>query len=199
MANNYYSYQYETSPRKLSPEYNSPKKNKAINSSKKKIQQKKKDSSKKITKTTKSSGKAKENSKNKDNLKEQKKLNGKLKFSIGCKTVLIFAALFFVLFRESQINESFSKIQSLKAEITAIQKENDQLEINIQNGINLNTIEQAAKERLGMQKLTPKQTIRITLPKKDYVEHVTEEVIIEEEQNWFESFSGKIKSFFNKN
>jgi len=43
-----------------------------------------------------------------------------------------------------------------------------------------------------MQKLTNKQTVYISLPKKDYVEAATEEVIIEEETNWFENIINKI-------
>jgi len=40
--------------------------------------------------------------------------------------------------------------------------------------------------------LTNKQTIYIALPKKDYVESATEEVIKEEEKNWFEQIINKI-------
>ena len=54
------------------------------------------------------------------------------------------------------------------------------------------TDEKQAKEKLGMQKLTNKQTVYITLPKKDYVEPATEEVIKETEKNWFEKFIDKI-------
>ena len=96
----------------------------------------------------------------------------------------------------SKISEAFSQIQSLKAEITEIQKENDQLEINIQNNINLNNIEQAAKELLGMQKLSNKQTFYISLPKKDFVEARTEKVIIEEQTNFLDSIIKKVKNIF---
>ena len=47
------------------------------------------------------------------------------------------------------------------------------------NGLNLNNLEQEAKEQLGMQKLNSKQTIYMTLPKNDYIEPAAEEVIIE--------------------
>ena len=68
-----------------------------------------------------------------------------------------------------------------------MQKENEQLKVNIENSLNLNNIEKAAKEELGMQKLTNKQTVYVTVYlKKDYVESATEKVVIEEEQNWFE-------------
>ncbi len=177
MAGRNYSYQYETSPKKLKPEYDSNKKMKP--------QYKKKTTAKKNKKSTTSKKKQEE-------MKKQKKALAKAKFGIIWKSVLLFAILFLVLFRNSEISESFSKIQSLKAEITAIQKENDQLEISIQNSLNINNIEKEAKELLGMQKLTNKQTIYINLPKKDYVEHRAEEVSIKEEKNFFKNIIDKI-------
>ena len=80
----------------------------------------------------------------------------------------------------------------MKKELSALQKENEQLEVNIENSLNLNNIEKQAKEKLGMQKLTNKQTVYVTLPKKDYVEPATEEVVKETEKNWFEKFVDKI-------
>lgn len=50
-----------------------------------------------------------------------------------------------------------------------------------------------------MQKLTSKQTVYISLPKEDYVEHSTEEVIITEEKSWFDSLIDNIKNIFVKN
>ena len=77
-------------------------------------------------------------------------------------------------------------MQDKKKELATLQKENEQLEINIENSLNLSNIEKEAKEKLGMDKLTNKQTVYISLPKKDYVESATEKVIIEEDKNWFE-------------
>lgn len=104
----------------------------------------------------------------------------------------IFILLLTVSYRNSQINEKFSQVQKLKRELSSIQKENEQAKVNIENSLNLNTIEKLAKEKLGMQKLTNRQTIYITLPKRDYVEAATEEVVIEKEQNWFEKLVDKI-------
>ena len=47
-------------------------------------------------------------------------------------------------------------------------------------------IEKAAKENSGMKKLDSTQKRYVNLPKKDYVEPASEQVIIEEEKNWFE-------------
>ncbi len=104
----------------------------------------------------------------------------------------IFIVLLTISYRNSQINEKFSTIQSLKKELSSIEKENEQTKVAIENSLNLNTIEKLAKEKLGMQKLTNRQTVYINLPKKDYVEAPTEEVVIEKEQNWFQKLIGKI-------
>lgn len=104
----------------------------------------------------------------------------------------IFISLLTISYRNSQINEKFSEVQSLKRELSSLQKEDEQLNVSIENSLNLNTIEKLAKEKLGMQKLTSKQTIYITLPKRDYVEPANEEIIVEKEKNWFEKFVDKI-------
>ena len=120
--------------------------------------------------------------------KKQKKKQVKMTVLV----IAIFAILLTISYRNSQINEKFGQMQNLKKELSAIQKENEQLEVSIQNSLNYNTIEKLAKEKLGMQKLTNKQTIYIALPKKDYVESATEEVVKEEEKNWFEQIINKI-------
>lgn len=124
--------------------------------------------------------------------KEQKKRQIKLTLVV----VGIFVLLLTISYRNSQINEKFNEVQTLKKELASLQKENEQLEVTIQNSLNLNTIEKLAKEKLGMQKLTNKQTVYISLPKKDYVESASEKVVIEEEKNWFEQLIDKIFNNF---
>ena len=123
--------------------------------------------------------------------KAQKRKQTKLTLVV----IAIFALLLTISYRNSQINEKFTQVQSQKKELASLQKENEQLKVNIANGLNLNTIEKIAKEKLGMQKLTNKQTLYVSLPKKDYVESASEKVFIEKEQNWFKNFVNKI---FNK-
>lgn len=123
--------------------------------------------------------------------KAQKRRQVKLTLTV----IAIFALLLTISYRNSQINEKFTQVQSQKKELASLQKENEQLKVNIANGLNLNNIEKLAKEKLGMQKLTNKQTLYVSLPKKDYVESASEKVVIEKEQNWFENFVNKI---FNK-
>ena len=163
-------YEYGTSPRKLEPEYKREKKqSQNKNNRKLKVVEPVKRQEIKVSK------------------QEKKK---------RLKLISIIAVMFIVLltisYRNSQINESFNEIQNLKKDLAALEKENEQLKVNIENSLNLNNIEQAAKEKLGMQKLNNKQTVYVTLPKKDYVESATEEVIIEEETNWFQKFVNKL-------
>ena len=161
-------YQYTTSPRKLEPDYNKKQKKKRQNL---KVVEDVKRQDIKVS-------------------KEQKKQRKRITMLI----VIVFAVFLTVSYRNSQINERFSEVQNLKKELSSIQKENEQLKVNIENSLNLKYIEQTAKEKLGMQKLTNRDTVYINLPKKDYTESASEKVVVEEE-NWFQKIINKI---FNK-
>lgn len=114
------------------------------------------------------------------------------------KMTLTVAVLFLLLLtiscRNSQIDRQFNQIQDQKKQLASLQKENEQLKVSIENSLNLNNVEKVAKEELGMQKLSSKQTVYVTLPKKDYVESASEKVVIEEEKSWWEELADK---FFN--
>ena len=87
-------YQYETSPRKLQPSYK-PKKKTNVHIVKEK------NPSKKVSSF-------------------ERKKQIKMTFSI----IAIFAILLTISYRNSQINEKFNHVQSLKREISTLQKEN---------------------------------------------------------------------------
>lgn len=152
---NYDMYDYGTSPRKLQPEYtpNRQKKNKNI------PQQRQQNKENKQNKA-----------KQKEKQKEKKKLKNKQQRKIIAYIVIGFSILFVISYRNSKIDEQFSDIQKQKANLVTLQKENEQLQVNIENGSNLNSLEQSAKELLGMQKLTSKQSVYVSLPKVDYIE-----------------------------
>lgn len=164
-------YQYETSPRKLEPL----------------IEPEKNPYSKKKSSTLK-----KQKQKNAQIKKRQIKSKIKLVIYIAA----IFSVLFVISYRNSLINESFNKNEKLKTTLAVKQKENEQLQVNIENNLNLNNIEKIAREKLGMQKLDSSQKVYVSLPKKDYVEPAVEEVKIDNENenmSWFE----KIINFFS--
>ena len=166
MANYRYNrYQYETSPRKLEPEYEpikipySKKKSTAIKKKQEKVQPKR-------------------------HIKDQIKTV----IYIG----LIFASFVVISYRNSLINESFNENEKLKSNLAAIQKENEQLKVNLENSLNLSNIEKMAEKKLGMQKLDNSQKVYVSLDKQDYVEPASEEVVIGEEKSWIEQLLDKL-------
>ena len=156
------SYQYETSPRKLQPEY-TPMKNPK--------QQKKKSTAKKVEKVEIS-----------NEARNRIVKRAEIVFAVAVG----FAILFAMSYQNSLISETFSKKESLKSELGAIEKENEQLKVNIEKSLNLNNVEQMAREKLGMQKLTNDQKVYISLPKKDYVESSKETYNLDDDKNIFE-------------
>lgn len=164
-------YQYGTSPRKLEPDYTRKDKQK----SKRKQLRVVEDLPRKQVKIS----------------KEQKQRQLKMTVLV----VGLFLALLTISCRNSQIDKQFNQIQDQKKQLAALQKENEQLKVSIENSVNISNIEKIAKEELGMQKLSSKQTVYIALPKKDYVESASEKVVIEENKNWFKKIADKIFKF----
>lgn len=164
----YNRYQYETSPRKIETEY--------------------KQNTKKYSKNSTAP-------KNKPSSKAaiiRKRDQAKLVIAL----VTVFATIFAISYRNSQIDEAFSKNEEMKQAYLAIEKENDQMKVDIENSLNFNNVEQEAKEKLGMQKLSNKQTVYVNLPKKDYIQPATESVIIEKNEGLFDKIINKIKNVF---
>lgn len=173
MPRNFNKYQYETSPRKLEPEY-APKKNtyKGKKSTARKPEEKIKKVSKKQIK------------------EEQKKQRKTIAY-----LVLGFGILFAMCYQNAQIDENFEKMKDLKKELASVEKENSQLELAIESNLNLSNVEQQAKELLGMQKLTSKQIVYVNLDKDDYIEPAAESVNIAEE-SIFQKAVNLVKGLF---
>lgn len=152
-------YEYDTSPRKLKPEYEEN-----INEIKK------------INKTTKTKVKSKKS------VEYSKK---KAKYII--EIALAFVILLTISYRYSLINTKFNEKENLKSELAEIQKQNAQLQLNIEKGTNINNVEQQAKEKLGMKKLDNNQKVYISIPKEDYVESGVEAVETSEQETWWQA------------
>ena len=168
----YNKYQYETSPRKLESDYNTKQNRKPYKLT---APQKKK-----VEKTV---------------LKQvviRKRDRAKLVVALAA----VFAAVFTVCYRNSKIDEAFSKNEELKQSYLATEKENEQIKVEIENSLNYNNVEQQAKELLGMQKLSNKQTVYVNLPKKDYIQPATETVVIEKDEGIMTKIFNKIKEVF---
>lgn len=84
--------------------------------------------------------------------------------------IICFLMLMLISYRYATINANFRQKENLKKELASIQKENEQLKVNIEKQMNFNAIEQEAKEKLGMQKLDNNQKVYVNLNKSDYIE-----------------------------
>ena len=224
MVDRFYGYQYDTNPRKLSPEntqirnrysrngQNNVNYSEATTAQRKRnrIMQEDDDETylferpkkQKVVKEniTPNNVQKKTNNKPKANVSEnvqnakKTRTNIKPKLKIVMFLIAGFSVLFAISYQNSLINESFNKKEQYKKEAEALSKTNQQMEVNIENSLNLNNIEQVAKEKLGMQKLNNNQKIYVSLPKEDYVAPAAEQIIIEEDT----SFWGKIVNGFTK-
>lgn len=161
-------YEYGTTPKKIKPNYETHKKNKKDIQRQMKINE------------------------------EQKKIALKLEKRRHNQNVAFVVAIFFILltisYRSSLINEKFNEIQENKGKLAAIEKTNGQLEVNIESSLNLNNIEENAKEKLGMKRLDNTQKVFVTLDKKDYVETPKddERSVNEPNESWYNKIKNKI-------
>ena len=159
MAKN--SYEFGTSPRKVKPNY--------------KQKEKKQKDFQRIKKI------------NQEQIKQAIKLEKKKNNKNVAFIIAIFCILLFISYRSSQINERFNEMQSKKANLAAIEKTNGQLEVSIESSLNLDNIEQPAKENLGMQKLDNNQKVFVDLEKKDFIESGEKNIdnLEESDNSWF--------------
>lgn len=183
MAPRYTRYEYETSPHKIEPDFipsRTPKK-KPTSSPNKKNNTKTSDKEvkKQIVKKAKEQVKA----------RKEKQIRQK-KMVLGI--LFAFGVLLVISYRNSLINENFTKVKELKEELAIVEKENEQLQVSIESNLNLTNLEQSAKDKLGMQRLDNSQKIYVALPKKDYVEPAPEQIQINENENWIQKIWNKI-------
>ena len=162
------TYQYETSPRKLEPEYEPIKK-----------VYPKKSTAKRVTR------------------REQAKKNKAIQRKIIFYIAICFAALFVISYRYSMIDDTYAVLKQEKANLLEVEKEATQLKANIESSLNLTKIEEDARNELGMQKLSDAQIIWVTIPKTDHVETSSKEVESTDlEPNWFMEIIDKIVKNF---
>lgn len=184
-----YGYQYGTSPRKLEPDVRSPKKStKKVTSNNKKTNKSSKASNTKKTKPV------KKTKKQQDKIKAKELKLAKTNFAILMLVAL--GSILLLMYRNVKIRESYAGVQELSKSVSAIEKENSQISIQLQNNLNLNNIEEIAASTLGMQKLSSKQIIYVNLDTKDYTEITQKSIVKEEKVGFFERIINKIVDFF---
>lgn len=198
MADRFYGYQYGTNPRKLNTEYTPYRNRYPIEEKPVSTNTRSKSKSPKTSRTVVTNRREEQirtrEIQERENTQASKKTKVDIKNKLKIVMFLIagFSVLFAISYQNSLISESFNKKEQLKKEMEALSKTNQQLEVSIENNLNLNNIEQSAKEKIGMQKLGNNQKIYVNLPKQDYVAPAAEQIIIEENMNFFQKL---IKGF----
>lgn len=228
MVSRFYGYQYDTNPRKLSPEntqirnrYSRNGENKSNNQEVKsstarkrtntfeddeedsylfeKKQRRQASNQNERTSNINKSIKQSPQSSVSETTQPAKKTRNNIKPKLKIVIFLItgFSVLFAISYQNSLINESFNKKEQYKKEAEALSKTNQQMAVNIENSLNLNNIEQVAKDKLGMQKLNNNQKIYVNLPKVDYVAPATEQIIMEEDTNFLTKLINEFSKALN--
>lgn len=129
-------------------------------------------------------------------VKNKKKINNQSKAKVNTREtkkstikvidiVICFAVLITICYRYALVNISFEEKENLKKSYAAVQKQNEQLKVTIEQKMNVSTIEQEAKEKLGMQKLDNNQKVYVNLEKSDYIESAVDKSDVNENQTWW--------------
>ena len=100
--------------------------------------------------------------------------------------------LLLISYRAAVINSCFTEKEKLKKSLSKLEKENAQLQVNIEQQMNVSKIEQEASERLGMKKLDTNQKVYVSLDKKDYIESANS-VVASSDESWFNKFINVLK------
>ena len=127
----------------------------------------------------------KKNNENVQKVQTNARLETKKNINIIFEVCIFFAIFAVIGYRVFLINSSLKEKETLKAELAEIKKQNEQLEVNIEQQMNLNTIEQEAKEKLGMRKLDNNQKVYVNLNKEDFTESLIESQGEKTEETWW--------------
>ena len=92
------------------------------------------------------------------------------KFKAICAIFLILGLSLFIVQRCTYINERNTEVRKLKMELSTLEKENGQLEIQLERNVDLKQIEQVAIQKLGMQYPDKTQTVLLQVNKSDFTE-----------------------------
>ena len=130
-------------------------------------------------------------------IKTVSKNNSKAMLKRVNKNIVLFilvsiGLLLLISYRAAVINSCFTEKEKLKKSLSKLEKENAQLQVNIEQQMNVSKIEQEASERLGMKKLDTNQKVYVSLDKKDYIESANS-VVASSNESWFNKFINVLK------
>ncbi len=90
------------------------------------------------------------------------------------KIFLVVSLAFVVLYRGVVITDKAATVDAKRSELEALITSNEKLQFEIDRALDLDTVEDIARNQLGMRRAEKYQTIYINLEQTDYVEKVAE-------------------------
>lgn len=185
-------YEFGTSPKKVYPEYDDLKIR-----TRRKTTRPKKTNRQNIKTSNKKKTKPKKRSKAYKRWKIlQLSMTKTEKFYVIMLVGILLALAFVFIVRESEIDKKFMASQDKRNSIEQIEKENSQIELSFQNSLSLTNIEKQARERLGMEKQSPKNTVYVNFDSEDFVESVVVNRVQNEEKSFIQKIIDKLSSIF---
>ena len=96
-------------------------------------------------------------------IKEQRKLN----FFIITGIILLSMAAYFMISKNVQMHETSDKIKQLQSELSMLESNTSQKMFELEQSVDLNSVEEIASTRLNMQRPEKYQIVYINVPSED--------------------------------
>lgn len=107
---------------------------------------------------------------------EQKRTSRKSHFVAACYVMLMLLAAVFMIGKNVSEYEGKLEIKRLEKQLAEIQSYTSQKVFEMEENIDLTTVEEAAKTRLGMQRPDKNQMVYVNIKKDDVCELTSDEV-----------------------
>lgn len=112
--------------------------------------------------------------------KRNNKKNKKSKLQLTMYIAIIATFSLLVMYRYTVITDLGYQIKALESQYQSIKEDNNTLRVQIEKSLELSTIKEIAKTRLGMDVPHKHQIVYVNVPRSDFI-YVSEEVINERE------------------
>ncbi len=120
--------------------------------------------------------------------KKQRKMHKRKYMTRIICIILIASAATFMISKYVAVNETKSQIKALQSQLDELQSTNTQMMFELEQSVDLATIEKEATERLGMQRPEKYQTIYVDIQQEDTTDTTSGSV---------EGAQNRIAKFFN--
>lgn len=104
--------------------------------------------------------------------REQRRLN----FYIVCAILALSFSAYFMVSKNVQVHETSKKIENLQKELTMLESNTSQKIFELEQSVDLNTVEEIASTRLNMQRPEKYQIVYLNVPVEDVTEITANDV-----------------------